>query len=741
MVVYRPRGNQRTIDIDDHGIVQYDKEKETVIIATNNPALIPFSLDNVPDHVEIQAPKGLYKALDTAEKAVEEYTKYPDFDDLSTGDARSARLKWIKEQQAIKNKLKRLRKQQEREAEMGIQNSLSGAQTASADSLKNSKVDNRVKDRLRDYSQTGVYGKVDSEGDYDYRDLSNITPLPSHGPSKSGVVDPNGVSGGIVAVGNSSPVILYRSKGEKLTEAEQDQIMWMMGNETDPLAMDVLIWIRDNGIPYYQSFDEFMSKFAHFGWDERSDAHVAQLVSIIKQDRANDWVESLVVFDADTGYIILDRIGQVTPAGQQYVGLQQEEIDMIQGQDVILIHNHPSSLPASYEDLQVAWMAGVKSVTIMTPEGFEYVYVRGESGMRFEEVRSSAYGIAPPTLGEAIQLGLASIQQTIANTQNPPEHFMFQDVFIHSESDGFLNAPEGMPIHVAKFIGEMLWNQLDNRYDSEFLQTFGRRMLTRQWSRLTRNETGGARSDTYSMWTEILGLYNDVQSDIKFYEAANRVTALLAMAENPNSITGGIMWNIFVPFGHYDEDTYRDTLKLLDTIGVGLMDLNTEVFSSLIEDRMIANDTLHSPYYPDVIVNSPLNWDVHMVWREQAEVTAIMSEYNHLDNEVISLTNDILNIEQPYASDIYSLAFDAPVRLGVNVFSGDTTSINWANNALNTSTIDFAIEEQRRAIGLAWVFQLHGLTEEQFLEYHQVMIDTVNTGGNIPSVEDILGLN
>jgi len=49
-------------------------------------------------------------------------------------------------------------------------------------------------------------------------------------------------------------------------------------------------------------------------------------------------------------------------------------------------------------------MAEAESVIIVTPEGFEYVYTRGENGMKFVGKNDLPFEVAPPTVEEYLEL-------------------------------------------------------------------------------------------------------------------------------------------------------------------------------------------------------------------------------------------------------------------------------------------------------------------------------------------------
>lgn len=228
--------------------------------------------------------------------------------------------------------------------------------------------------------------------------------------------------------GSTNTVVIVRSENKELSEGEEQQVDYLLAIEDDPLAKDMLLRIKQEGIPQDIMFADYMKQFAQWGWDDLSDEHAKAIMEIVMQDRANDQIESLVVFDEETGFILIDRIGIEGPEEQQWVGLQVEEIEAMRGRDIIFVHNHPASVEASDEDLQVAWEAEAESVIILTPEGYEYVYIRGESGMEFVGKNDLPFEVAPPTVEEYLQLKKLSRLQFYNNLLDYPEYLLRQDI-------------------------------------------------------------------------------------------------------------------------------------------------------------------------------------------------------------------------------------------------------------------------------------------------------------------------
>ena len=561
------------------------------------------------------------------------------------------------------------------------------------------------------------------------------------------------------------PVVIHRSEDDSLTEAEEQQIDYLLSVEEDPLAREMLIKIKNEGIPEDIAFADYMKQFAQWGWDDLSDEHAKAIMEIVMQDRANDQIESLVVFDEETGFVILDRIGIEVTEDFQYVGLQIEEIEMMRGRDVIFVHNHPKGVRASDEDLATAWIAGAKSVIIVTPEGFEYVYSRGNNGMVFEGKNELEFEVAPATVEEYNELRALSRQQAWTLLSNRPEYLMYQDRedFIQVVFDGnaeiLLPQSKDLPDQVIDFI-LYVWSQNDSiSFD--------------QWSRLINNETGRQRSQTYEIWADILrqlsyresfngqSSLSPVQSDITFYDATHGVTRLLALGES--SFFDFVNYQAYSIRGEYDQTTFDSAKLLLDVIGIELMDLNSEIFSELVTDALNGKNVLTSEYLeylaiennlsidPSMLeVESAITWDVHMVWREQQLVEDTLESYDFVNSSrsEIDFITEQVNIRDgqnlhPY---VLSQALDSVIVRPVSSLFIERAgqagqAVYWAENAVDAN-IEFARLDHRRAIGIAMIFQNHGRSEDEFVEYFRNMTIEDEVFGVIPQpVENVLNLD
>jgi len=107
--------------------------------------------------------------------------------------------------------------------------------------------------------------------------------------------------------------------------------------------------------------------------------------------------------------------------------LQDYEVEAFKGLDLIFIHNHPNGSDASEADLRAAFAAGAEMLMVVTPQGYEYVYVRGARGMIRIRAEEASYEVAPGTAEEHALLEARSWAQTQADRLNPPEWMMLQE--------------------------------------------------------------------------------------------------------------------------------------------------------------------------------------------------------------------------------------------------------------------------------------------------------------------------
>ena len=127
-----------------------------------------------------------------------------------------------------------------------------------------------------------------------------------------------------------------------LTAGQEMHVDHLLSVETDTMAREVLFGLKREGMPSEAYVRDFMFQFAEWGWDDLSSALALQVIAAVRdsdwdetiaqadwsavetvaQDLGNNTREGLVIIDAKTGDILLNRTGVVLDDGTQYVGLQ-----------------------------------------------------------------------------------------------------------------------------------------------------------------------------------------------------------------------------------------------------------------------------------------------------------------------------------------------------------------------------------------------------------------------------------
>ena len=160
-------------------------------------------------------------------------------------------------------------------------------------------------------------------------------------------------------------------------------------------------------------------------WIERADS---SLVVFVKQHLAMDRREQLVILDANnTGDVLFHQIGVVGEDGREAVGLQDTEAEALWEFEKIFIHNHPLGTGASEEDKKSAFEAGAKLLIIVTPRGYEEVYVRGAHGMELVRKGPASYELAPTSFLETMYLNAWSRRQARVEAVDPAEYVFPED--------------------------------------------------------------------------------------------------------------------------------------------------------------------------------------------------------------------------------------------------------------------------------------------------------------------------
>ena len=222
----------------------------------------------------------------------------------------------------------------------------------------------------------------------------------------------------------------------------------LLSIEDDTMVREMLIGIRRDGIPPAAFVYDYLSQYAEWGWDDLSSALAVQVLEIVRnsdwdeqlewadspqvetvaQDLADNTIEVLTVLDAKTGQTLLNRPGVLGVDGSQYVGLQDYEVEAFKGRDLIFVHNHPNGSDASDDDLRSAFDAGAEMLMVVTPSGFEYVYIRGVNGMVRARAEEASYEVGPGTAAEHVALEARSWEQTRAYRDDSPASVFRQEL-------------------------------------------------------------------------------------------------------------------------------------------------------------------------------------------------------------------------------------------------------------------------------------------------------------------------
>ena len=109
------------------------------------------------------------------------------------------------------------------------------------------------------------------------------------------------------------------------------------------------------------------------------------------------------------------------------MGLQDTEVEALQGLDLIFVHNHPNGTDASDEDLDSAFRAGAELLIVITPQGQEFVYIRGRYGMVEVRDEEASYEVGPENPEETEELRSRSEEQAAAYLADAPEYVFLQD--------------------------------------------------------------------------------------------------------------------------------------------------------------------------------------------------------------------------------------------------------------------------------------------------------------------------
>ena len=208
------------------------------------------------------------------------------------------------------------------------------------------------------------------------------------------------------------------------------------------LVRSVEAALTNEGLParYHTEPAKFVREyFAESGLDEEADAlavaytrkyaeemglqRAQEVTQEVIEDLSNDELESVVAVDRDTGEIVFVRYGD-----EDSVTLQEELQKLVEGRNIVLIHNHPKNTGASLADLGSALWLGVRYLIVVTPSGKQYLYERKVDKMEFLDEIFNRGHVALPSPVEDAESRIGFALQSLMEIGNPAERVMEQEV-------------------------------------------------------------------------------------------------------------------------------------------------------------------------------------------------------------------------------------------------------------------------------------------------------------------------
>ena len=208
---------------------------------------------------------------------------------------------------------------------------------------------------------------------------------------------------------------------------------------------------------------EYLKHFATYTWDEESDAaaekfiqwYVKRFRTELERQRESDWSldalsdieywirevanderESVIVYDLETGDILLVRYGD-----KDSVTMQDWHQRLTEGRNIVVIHNHPNNSGASPADLSAAAWLDAEYMMIVNRDGTVHRHQKIDGEIVELEPLHNPDIIAPvdplETAAHAIAYGIQSLREI----GNPPEMVFEQGEVVPKLSD-YINHPQ-----------------------------------------------------------------------------------------------------------------------------------------------------------------------------------------------------------------------------------------------------------------------------------------------------------
>ena len=437
---------------------------------------------------------------------------------------------------------------------------------------------------------------------------------------------------------------------------------------------------------------EYLKHFATYTWDEDSDAaaekfiqwYVERFRTELERQReytlsldalsgieywirevANDKNESVIVVDLETGETLFVRYGD-----RDSVTMHTLHQKLAEGRNIALIHNHPNNSGASWADLSAAAWLDAEYMMIVNRDGAVHRHQKIDGEIVELEPLHNPDIIAPVNPVETVVDSIAYWIQTLREIGNPAEMVFEQGegqvvIDIGNDSTITLTPLEGQTLEVSQTLAERLWNNvvLEGLEGVPINHVLVRDLLLK-WQTFSQSESSRQRDAAYRLRSEIVEQAEGIQSELKFFHAAQTVNHFMSL----NEYIGNVMIaNISARRGLLDFADTEVVTGSLDEIGKRLFAHNDPILATTLE----TNDGLPSPYYnsPEDMggpaaqfVDSAIDWDVHMVWREQGKVEEIIN---------------VLGIEQHelklVSAQFHQEEYARNVALGHSVFA-----IDWA---------------------------------------------------------------
>ena len=454
-----------------------------------------------------------------------------------------------------------------------------------------------------------------------------------------------------------------------------------------------------------------------------------------RKDLTNDEREVVIAIDLKTGETLFVRYGD-----EDSVTLHDEQKKLVEDRYVALLHHHPNNSAASLADLDATKWMKAEFLLVSNQDGTLHRYARvGEEMIPLEPTRNPEYA-APADPLETALADAAYLIQTLSELGNPPERVMRQgeeQVVIDAGGDTRITLPplESTTLEVSQKLAEHLWNNLVADFENWAYESYGYVPqagtpeyfdlivdLTQKWWTFSEKETSRQRDAAYTLRYKMVERAVGIQSGIKFFHAAQTVNHIMSLGEYAgNIIYAGL------------SDTIDNVTDNFNQVGKKLIDHNDQILAVVLENE----GKLPSPYHNSledfdastaIYVDTAIDWDIHMVWREHGKVGEYIDDLGIEENDLKEIT-DLFGLKDRLEGGDFAIGESA-------------AAIDWAARAVG-SYLAFDQLEDRITLGVAMIFQKQGYDEDEFKIYYDEMMKWVNRQAGqdkfrLPKVEEVL---